>query len=60
VAGIGALVVIGAALFACGIVWFFINAVGRSRDESVGMGTAMVRASRDGSSALRFALYLMP
>jgi hypothetical protein len=57
VAGIGALVVIGAALFAWGIVWFFINAVGRSRDESVGIGTAMVRASRD---ALRFALYLMP
>jgi thiosulfate reductase cytochrome b subunit len=57
VAGIGALVVIGAALFACGIVWFLINAVGRSRDENVGMGTAMARASRD---ALRFALHLMP
>jgi len=48
---------LGAVLFACGVVWFFVSAVGRSRDEDVGIGTAMARASRD---ALRFALDLMP
>lgn len=57
VAGIGALIALGAVLFACGVVWFFVSAVGRSRDEDVGIGTAMARASRD---ALRFALDLMP
>ena len=50
-------IALGAVLFACGVVWFFVSAVGRSRDEDVGIGTAMARASRD---ALRFALDLMP
>jgi hypothetical protein len=57
VAGIGALVALGAVLFACGVAWFFAGAVGRSRDEEVGLGTAIARASRD---ALRFAFHLMP
>jgi len=57
VAGIGALAAIGAVPCACGVVWFFSSALGRSRAESVGLPTALARASRD---ALRFALYLMP
>ena len=57
VTGIGAVMAVGAALFICGIVWFFVGVVGRSRDENVGLVTAIGRAGRD---AVRFAFDLMP
>jgi hypothetical protein len=57
VVGITALALFGDVLFVCGIVWFFVSAVGRSRSEDIGLGTAIWRAGRD---AFRFALALMP
>jgi hypothetical protein len=49
--------VVGAVLFALGVVVFFADAVGRSRREGVSLTTALRRGARD---ALRFAWYLMP
>jgi hypothetical protein len=57
VVGITALGLFGGVLFVCGIVWFFVSAVGRARSEDIGLGTAIRRAGRD---AFRFALALMP
>ena len=57
VVGITALALLGGVLFLCGSVWFFVSAIGRSRSEGIGLGTAVWRAGRD---AFRFALALMP
>ena len=57
IVGIGAVDVVGLALFLGGVVWFFVGAVSRSRNEDVRLVTALGDAGRD---ALRFALELMP
>jgi len=55
--GSTALELLGAVVFVLGVVSFFAAAVQRSRDDGIGVGTALARGAQD---ALRFAWRLMP